>query len=422
MTRAHRRWPPGGWPTVGVLLAGMTASGTSCSHGSHSGPSSPKAAFVPRPDHVVVVMEENHSYGEVIGSSAAPYINSLAQAGALFTDSHAIEHPSQPNYLDLFSGSNQGVTDDSCPHTFSMSNLGEGLIRGGLTFGGYSEDLPSTGYTGCASGFYARRHNPWVNFTNIPAAANKPFASWPSDLSNLPTLSFVVPNVSNDMHDLTSGTVERADTWLHDHLEAYRQWAMSHNSLLIVTWDEDDNTASNHIATIFVGPMVRPGRYAERINHFNVLRTIEDMYGLPAVGGSATAGPVTDVWTTQAEGADFSRIGVPDAVDIANTTSSEIHFHRGDANADGKLDLTDAFFLLDSLIRGDKRPTCMESADSDNDGAVTISDAILLLNFLLAGGRPPAAPGPTRSPCGLDPDEPGSPGDLGCAEYNACGV
>src|SRR5436853_945222 len=83
---------------------------------------------VPRPDHVVVVMEENHSYSEIIGSSAAPYINGLASQGALFTDSYGVEHPSQPNYLDLFSGSNQGITDDSCPHTFSAPNLGSELI------------------------------------------------------------------------------------------------------------------------------------------------------------------------------------------------------------------------------------------------------------------------------------------------------
>src|SRR5438093_309048 len=127
---------------------------------------------IPAPSHVVVVMEENHAYSEIIGSSSAPYINSLAQQGALMVKSFAIEHPSEPNYLDLFSGSNQGVTNDSVPHTFSTPNLGGELIRAGLTFGGYSDDLPSTGYTGCSSGKYVRRHSPWVNFTNVPAADN----------------------------------------------------------------------------------------------------------------------------------------------------------------------------------------------------------------------------------------------------------
>ena len=121
------------------------------------------------------------------------------------------------------------------------------------------------------------------------------------------------------MHD---GTIQQADTCLENHLEAYRQWAMSNDSLLIVTWDEDDHKTANHIATIFVGAMVRPGRYAETINHFNVLRTLEDMYGLPAAGKSADATPITDVWTTS-PGQDCNQNGVADSIDIANGTSMD---------------------------------------------------------------------------------------------------
>ena len=80
---------------------------------THSGDQVPEANGVPQPDHVVIVIEENHSYSEIIGSPNAPYINSLAAQGAVFTQSYAVTHPSQPNYLDLFSGFNQGVTDDS---------------------------------------------------------------------------------------------------------------------------------------------------------------------------------------------------------------------------------------------------------------------------------------------------------------------
>src|SRR5436853_7889819 len=91
---------------------------------------------VPRPDHIVIVMEENHSYSEIIGSSAAPYINSLAQQGASFTNSHAVTHPSEPNYLAFFSGSAQGVTDDNCGYSFGGPDLGSELIAAGLAFGG----------------------------------------------------------------------------------------------------------------------------------------------------------------------------------------------------------------------------------------------------------------------------------------------
>ena len=105
-------------------------------------------------------MEENRGYGEIIGSPQAPYINQLALAGASFTDAHAITHPSLPNYLALFSGSTQGVMDDSCPLSFRLPNLQSDLLEAKLTFVGYSEDLPATGSDVCVSGYYARKHVP----------------------------------------------------------------------------------------------------------------------------------------------------------------------------------------------------------------------------------------------------------------------
>jgi hypothetical protein len=258
---------------------------------------------VARPDHVVMVIEENHSYSQIIGSQSAPYINALAKQGALFTQSFATSHPSQPNYLELFSGSNQGVTTDNIPtQVFTTPNLGAELLQANLTFGGYSESLPAVGSTVSSSGAYVRRHNPWVDWQGgtsdnaIPASANLRFSDFPTDFGSLPTVSIVVPNLNNDMHD---GSVQQGDTWLYNHLDAYVQWAQTNNSLLIVTFDENDGSSGNHIATLFVGPMVIPGQYSETITHDNVLRTIEDMYGLPHAGASDTATPITDVWLPQ---------------------------------------------------------------------------------------------------------------------------
>jgi hypothetical protein len=256
-------------------------------------PSVSAAGGVPRPDHIVVVVMENHSNSDVIGNSAAPYINSLADSGANFTQSYALTHPSQPNYLMLFSGSNQGVTDNSCPHTFDTANLGAALIAKGLTFKGYSESMPYDGYTGCNSGAYARKHSPWINWSNVPASSNLTLNAFPSDYNQLPTVSFVTPNLDNDMHD---GTVAQGDSWLREHFDSYVQWAKTHNSLLVLTFDEDDNNSGNRIPTVFVGASVKPGEYSERITHYNVLRTLEDAYGLPYAGASASAAPITDVW------------------------------------------------------------------------------------------------------------------------------
>ena len=284
--RFRGRWIPGLLALLPLVLAMfMIPQGYAAPQAS--------ALALPRPDHVVVVVEENHSYSQVIGSSAAPYINALARGGASFTNAHGVTHPSQPNYLALFSGATQGVTDDSCPHTFATANLGRQLLDAGLTFAGYSEDLPAVGSTVCSSGAYRRKHSPWVNFSNVPANTNRPFTSFPTDYSQLPQIAFVVPNQNHDMHD---GSIQQGDTWLQQHLDSYAQWARTHNSLLIVTWDEDDFTAANHIPTIFVGPMVRTGAYTESINHYRVLRTLEDMYHLPYAGASAQATPITDVW------------------------------------------------------------------------------------------------------------------------------
>jgi hypothetical protein len=256
-------------------------------------PSATADGGVPRPDHTVVVVMENHSNTDVIGNSAAPYINSLAATGANFSQSYAITHPSEPNYLALFSGSTQGLTDDSCPHTYATANLGAELIANQLTFQGYSESMPYDGYTGCSSGTYARKHNPWVDFTNVPAASNRTLSSFPTDYSQLPTVSFVVPNLDNDMHD---GTVAQGDSWLQQHIDGYLQWARTHNSLLVLTFDEDDNSSGNRIPTIFAGASVTPGLYSEHIDHYDVLRTLEDAYGLPYAGASADATPITDIW------------------------------------------------------------------------------------------------------------------------------
>ncbi|MED4206873.1 alkaline phosphatase family protein [Neobacillus mesonae] len=250
----------------------------------------------PNIDHIVIVIEENRSQEAIEGNKKAPYINSLMKQGANFTNYYAIEHPSQPNYLDLFSGSNQGVTDDKVPNAkFTTDNLASELLAKNYTFAGYSEDLPSIGFEGESTGpgGYARKHNPWVNFTNVPKEANQPLTNFPKDFSKLPTVSFVIPALRNDMHD---GSIKEADDWLKEHIDPYVQWATKHNSLLIVTWDEDDHSQDNKIPTFFVGPMVKPGQYNEKLNHYNLLRTLEDLYGLKHLGESKKVEPIKNIW------------------------------------------------------------------------------------------------------------------------------
>lgn len=253
-------------------------------------PAAATSAAVLRPDHVVVVVMENKRYDAVVGHRRTPYISALARRGANFTAAYGETHPSQPNYLALFSGSTQGVTDNSCiRHPFDAPNLGRQLLDAGLTFTGYAEALPSTGFTGCSSGTYVRRHNPWVDFATVPADLNRPLRDLPSRWEQLPTVAFVVPDLCHDMHDCPKAD---ADRWIQQTLGSYADWAESHNSLLILTFDEDNGTDGNHIPTLVLGAGVRPGDRAERVDHYTVLRTIEDAYGLPPLGAAAQAAPL----------------------------------------------------------------------------------------------------------------------------------
>ena len=126
------------------------------------------------------------------------------------------------------------------------------------------------------------------------ASASRPSSGFPAGhYANLPTVSFVIPDLCHDMHDCP---VAVGDTWLRDHIAGYANWAMTHDSLLIVTWDEDDDSSGNHITTIFAGQMVRPGSYGQRITHYSVLRTIERLYHLRPYANAARAGVISGIW------------------------------------------------------------------------------------------------------------------------------
>jgi acid phosphatase len=314
-----------------------------------------QVSALPRPDHIVVVIMENHSYGQIIGAAEAPNITALAAEGANFVNaptdpvgatsgSHSLRHPSQPNYLELFSGNNQGTLQDGHPGTiseplsspppFATPNLAASLIASGFTFATYSQNLPSVGFDGDSYSTdpaltqYQRKHNPVTNWQaadapanhHVPLSTNQPFIAFPTDAAGyaaLPAISFVVPDQQNDMHD---GSIAQADAWLKSNiLDGYYQWAKTHNSLLIVTFDEDgDNTLTNQIPTIFAGATIKPGNYFESninppdmrtpdglitptgtaMTHYNVLRTLEDMYGLAPIGGSVNTPSITDIFLT----------------------------------------------------------------------------------------------------------------------------
>jgi len=255
-------------------------------------------ATLPRPAHVVFVIEENKSYSTIIGYERAPYLNQLAKAGASFTKATGVAHPSQPNYLALFTG-RTNADADACPErdlAAAQPSLGGALIAARLSFAGYSEDLPRPGFTGCFSGDrdegYARKHVPWINFSDVPLSANLPFTSLPR-LDRLPTVAFIIPDLAHDMH---TGSIAAGDTWLQHNVAPIVDWAQTHDSIVVVAWDESDTLYGNSVPLIIVGAGVKPGVYDEAVDHYRLLRTVEDFYGLPHLGYSANVEPIQDVW------------------------------------------------------------------------------------------------------------------------------
>ena len=313
------------------------------------------ASIIPWPkglpvyDHIVIVIEENKDYEEIIYNPdlpkqpwpepwPAPYINKLKAEGANFTQCYGEEHFSQGNYYWLFSGDNQNVGfKDEVPsaetnpnYPFTTPNLASQLIDKGLTFTGYVDSLPEDPmkpYTGN----YARKHVPWLSFKNVPESVTVNFKEFPKDAAGfekLPLVSLVIPDLEHDMHNKPfPQQIKVGDTWLEENIGPYYEWAKTNNSLLILTFDENDdkrryhgltnplvdpgtcNTPGrdpeycvdlqNRIVTIFAGAHIKPGDYTEGsgITHVNILRTIEAMYGLPKAGKqqpNAAGGGITD--------------------------------------------------------------------------------------------------------------------------------
>jgi hypothetical protein len=239
-------------------------------------------------DHVVWILMENHSYNEIIGNSAAPYINQLASQCGLATNYFAISHPSLPNYIALTSGSTQGIADDNPPssHPLNVASIFSQLPAGGSR--SLEESMPSN-CDQSDSGEYAVRHNPESYYTNLGSDCvnnDVPLGTTP-DISA--KFTFVTPNLIDDMHD---GTIQQGDTWLSTFVPKLISSAeyQAGKTAIVITWDEDDSSMSNQVATIVIAPSVKPGTTsATQFTHYSLLRTTEEQLGLPLLANAATA-------------------------------------------------------------------------------------------------------------------------------------
>ncbi len=261
---------------------------------------------VPGFQHVVVVLLENESYSEVVGSPEAPELNGLARQYGLLTNFFAVAHPSLPNYLALVSGSTQGVTTEDCEGCeFPGRTIADSIDESNRTWKVYAEGLPARGFRGAASGQYVRRHNPFMYFGDVVGSPDRldriaPLSEFSHDLAtgNLPSFSFVVPGLCNSVHDCS---LAQGDSWVGSFVKPLLASDQMKDSVVFVTFDESESedieSGGGHIPLFVLGPLVKSGaRSSVRVTHYGLLRTIEDAWNLPPLGRSATAKPITGIW------------------------------------------------------------------------------------------------------------------------------
>jgi hypothetical protein len=282
----------------GCLVALAAVSQLCCAH-------QPTAGRVSLPDvlpqatssHVVTIVMENKEYGDVIGSSEAPYVNRLARRYGLATASYGVGQPSLPDYLALTSGSTHGIASDCTDCHVRARNIVDQLSAARLTWKAYMEDMPTPCFRGASAGGYAKKHDPFVYYDDVagdPARCRRvvPLGRLGRDLrrGRLPTYAFISPNLCNDTHDCGVATGDR----FLAHLVPTLLRAVGPQGYVVLTWDEGTTdrgccggSDGGRIATIVAGRLVRRGSRLRRpVDHYGVLRTVEDTLGLRHLGAA----------------------------------------------------------------------------------------------------------------------------------------
>jgi len=267
---------------------------------------------LPNFSHVfLIVMESEESTG-VMGNNAAAYINTLATGHGLATQYFAVSHPSLPNYLALTAGSTFGIASDCTGCYVNATNIADQVESSGRSWKGYLESMPSSCYVGDAYP-YMQKHNPFIYYNDVrtnPARCAEhvvPFTQLSTDLVNgtVPNLAWITPNMCNDMHDCSIAT---GDAWLANVVPGIlASSAFQNGGVLFITWDEGEssagccgNAAGGQVATLVIAPNGVAGfRSTIAETHYSLLRTIEDAWGLSALGQAASAVAMREYFRSQ---------------------------------------------------------------------------------------------------------------------------
>jgi acid phosphatase len=256
----------------------------------------PTSGRLPNFSHVFVIMFENHEYGDVIGNTAAPYFNELAHTYGIGTSYDGIVHPSLPNYMAL-TGGHTVFTSDCQGCTTAAPSIADQVEQSGRTWRAYMETMPAPCTTSDFAG-YAQKHDPFVHYTAIVNNATRcaahviPKTPLLGHLASgdIASYTWITPNLCNDMHDCPVAT---GDAWLKKYVTAIlASPAWDATSVIFVTFDEGESSVGGggRIPLIVISPRTRAGTVVSNpYNHYNLLATIEQAWGLARLGHAAGA-------------------------------------------------------------------------------------------------------------------------------------
>jgi hypothetical protein len=253
---------------------------------------------------VMVIVEENKSYDEVMTSGHAAYVERLAAryASAQAMDAgYPIECPSLAAYLLMTSGDRAGICDDGDPeqHPRPGPNIFSQMADSDRQWRGYAESMPRP----CSRhdhGRYLVRHAPAPYYRSeadrcpqwdVPLGTLAAGALH-DDIAagNLPSYSMVTPNACNDMHGAAGcgEQVSTGDAWLARWLPvvlAGPDYRAGH-LVVIVTFDEG-SSSDNRIPTVVVAPTANQVVVRQPLTHCSMLRLAEEILHVPLLGCAA---------------------------------------------------------------------------------------------------------------------------------------
>ncbi|GAC1437267.1 MAG: alkaline phosphatase family protein [Solirubrobacteraceae bacterium] len=243
--------------------------------------------------HFALVVMENREYGDVIGGHSAPFLNGLLPRAALATDYHAIAHPSLPNYIALLAGDTLGINSDCTDCSVRGPSLLDQLEAARTRWRAYMEGLPAPCFGGADAGGYVKKHNPFLYFAGRPCTGVLPYTALARDLRErrLPPFAWISPNLCDDGHDCATRTSDRYLAGLVPSLLG----GLGPHGVLAIVWDEGTSDAGccgrargGHVPLVLLGGGVRAGaRVGSPVDHYSLLRLIEDRFGLPHMRGAA---------------------------------------------------------------------------------------------------------------------------------------